>query len=37
MTRMIEINRTYTMINAMLKSRDDEHKNTIDKLAAVPN
>ncbi len=37
MTRMIEINRTYTMINAMMKSRDDENKNTLDKLAAVPN
>jgi flagellar basal-body rod protein FlgF len=37
MTRMIEINRTYTLINAMLKSRDDEQKNTIDKLAQVPS
>jgi flagellar basal-body rod protein FlgF len=37
MTRMIEVNRAYTMINAMMKSRDDQHKDAIDKLAQVPN
>jgi flagellar basal-body rod protein FlgF len=37
MTRMIEINRTYSMIASLLQSRDDERRNSIDKLAAVPN
>ena len=37
MTRMIEISRTYSMIASLMQSRDDERKNSIDKLAAVPN
>ena len=37
MTRMIEINRTYSMIASLMQARDDERRNSIDKLAAVPN
>jgi flagellar basal-body rod protein FlgF len=37
MTRMVEVNRTYAMIAATMKTQDDMHRNTIDKLAAVPN
>jgi flagellar basal-body rod protein FlgF len=37
MTRMIEISRTYSMIASLMQSRDDERRNSIDKLAAVPN
>ena len=37
MTRMIEINRTYSQIASLLQSQDDEHKNSVDKLAQVPN
>jgi flagellar basal-body rod protein FlgF len=37
MTRMIEINRTYSMIASMLQSQDDQHRNSVDKLAQVPS
>jgi len=37
MTRMVEINRTYSMIASLLQTQDDEHKSAIDKLAEVPN
>ncbi len=37
MTRMVEINRTYSMISSLLQTQDDQHKNSIDKLASVPN
>jgi flagellar basal-body rod protein FlgF len=37
MTRMIEINRTYSQIASLLQSQDDEHRNSVDKLAQVPS
>lgn len=37
MTRMIEINRTYSQIASLLQSQDDEHRNSVNKLAQVPN
>jgi len=37
MTRMIEINRTYSQIASLLQSQDEEHRNSVDKLAQVPN
>jgi flagellar basal-body rod protein FlgF len=37
MTRMVEINRTYSMIAALMQTQDDQHKSAIDKLAEVPN
>jgi flagellar basal-body rod protein FlgF len=37
MTRMIEINRTYSMIASMLQSQDEEHRNSVDKLGQVPS
>jgi flagellar basal-body rod protein FlgF len=37
MTRMVEINRTYSMIAALMQTQDDQHKSSIDKLAQVPN
>jgi flagellar basal-body rod protein FlgF len=37
MTRMIEINRTYSMIASLIQSEGDEHRNSVDKLAQVPN
>jgi flagellar basal-body rod protein FlgF len=36
MTRMIEINRTYSMIAGMLQSQQDARQSAIDKLADVP-
>ncbi len=36
MTRMIEINRTYTQVATMLQTMSDLRKSTIDKLAEVP-
>jgi flagellar basal-body rod protein FlgF len=36
MTRMVEINRTYTNIANMLATQHDLHKSAIDKLADVP-
>jgi flagellar basal-body rod protein FlgF len=37
MTRMVEINRTYSMIASMLQSQQDARQTTIDKLADVPS
>jgi len=34
---MIEINRTYSQIASLLQSQDEEHRNSVDKLAQVPN
>jgi flagellar basal-body rod protein FlgF len=36
MTRMIEINRNYTMINSLLNSQQDQRQSAIDKLVEVP-
>ncbi len=37
MTRMIEINRTYTQVATMLQGESDLRKSSIDKLASVPS
>jgi flagellar basal-body rod protein FlgF len=37
MSRMIEINRTYTMIASLLQSQGDQRRTSIDKLAEVPS
>jgi flagellar basal-body rod protein FlgF len=36
MSRMIEINRTYSMIAGLLQTQNDLHNSSIDKLAEVP-
>ena len=37
MSRLIEVNRTYTQIASMLQQQHDLHRSAIDKLAEVPN
>lgn len=37
MTRMIEINRTYSMIASLLQTQNDDRRSSIDKLAQVPS
>ena len=37
MTRMIEINRTYSMIASLLQTQGDESRSSLDKLAQVPS
>ena len=36
MSRLIEVNRTYTQIASMLQQQHDLHRTAIDKLADVP-
>jgi flagellar basal-body rod protein FlgF len=37
MSRMIEINRTYSLIASLLQSQSDQRRTSIDKLAEVPS
>jgi flagellar basal-body rod protein FlgF len=37
MTRMIEINRSYTQIASLLQSQGQQHRNSVDKLSQVPS
>jgi flagellar basal-body rod protein FlgF len=37
MTRMIEINRTYSMIASLLQTQSDDARTSLDKLAQVPS
>lgn len=37
MTRMVEINRTYSLIASLLQSQDEQHRTSVDKLSQVPS